>query len=462
MTKREKTKHPTKRKGGRQPVAFVIHPDTGQPVSGLRIHKSTGSYYRIEADKKSRHYYKKSGRVGLAYQRRAIYEHECWQLGQEPTDIVAVNVTGGRDDFGDPVPRIATFDDAGNPVNVTYLSKEDMAAYFREKLSNPATRKEFAEMVGFPELLNLHLLQAPPEPLTLPEMIDRYVQDKSFAQDHQSTDSKTKWQMFVQSVGVDTFDNITNDGLQRYKSTIENKYALRTQKNHYNVVQAILSHSADVYKEHRSGIEELKSEIRRNCQKWSQDKKTKARKKQPKPMPIEHFRTLLDAAKNESKLAYALFLSAANFALHGKEAADLKHSDINLDTLELNSSRSKSGVTRVAIIWQETARAIKEFQQSDENNHHPDYVFVNGDGKPMNIHKLNRLVRKLRKAAHLPDTIVFDGIRDMTRTAMGAENLLAAKWVMGHSTGEDDTYAFRMPTETRKALTKARKAILGE
>ena len=56
MTKVQRPKGSKKRKGGRQPVAFVEHPDTGEAVNGLRIHKSTGRYYRIGDDRVSRHY----------------------------------------------------------------------------------------------------------------------------------------------------------------------------------------------------------------------------------------------------------------------------------------------------------------------------------------------------------------------------------------------------------------------
>ena len=50
----------------------------------------------------------------------------------------------------------------------------------------------------------------------------------------------------------------------------------------------------------------------------------------------------------------------------------------------------------------------------------------------------------------------------MERALVGAENLIAQKWVMGHVTGELDTYTERDARETMKALTKARKTILGK
>lgn len=461
MTKTQRPKGSKKRKGGRQPVAFIEHPDTGVAVQGLRVHKSTCRYYRIADDNVTRHYYLKAGRVGLAYLRRAIYEHECYQKGQAPTDSVEVVITEpSHDDFGEELPAVASFDSDGNPVNVRYVGKADLAAFVREQLGNPATRKEFAEMVGLPELQNIHSLPPVVAPLSLNEIIERYAGDKTFARKSQTKDARTVWSLFTESVTVDNLEDITNESLQRYKKAVESKYALRTQKNHYDCVQSVLSHAAAVFKAHREMIQSQKLEIRLNCQKWSQDKKRKAKKSNAKPMKPATFRKMLAQAKEHSKLAYALFLSAANFAMHGKEAADIRHDDIDFEKMELSSHREKDSVQRVAWIWKETKAAIKSYLESNENHDHDEFLFTDANGKPMNIHKVVRLNRKLRENAGLPDSVKFDGIRSMTSTAMGAENLIAQKWVMGHVTGELDTYTIRDAKETKRALTKARRAIL--
>ena len=455
MTKTQRPKNGKKRKGGRQPVAYVEHPDMGVSVDGLRVHKSTGRYYRINDDKVGRHYYPKSGRIGLAYLRRAIFEHTCWLNGQEPTDSVQVRAAEpAHDEFGAELPVDATFDADGRAVNVTQIGRAQLVAYFREQLSNPLTRKEFAEAVGYPELVNLEAIEAPPEPLTLNEIIERYITDKSFARVQQATDARRIWKLFAESIRVDDVANVSGDGLQRYRKAVES-FALRTQMNCYKTVQGILNHAVAVFKVHRTKVQELKLEVRLNCQNWSQDKKRKARKSSPKPMKPEQFRTLLAQAETESAEVYGMLIAAANFAMHGSEAADLRWDEIDLDKGELYNERTKTYVGRSAIVWDETSEALKAIKRTNE------YVFPNGDGLPMTINKVNRIIRKLRKAAKLPDTVVFDGIRDMSRTAMGAENRVAIAWVMGHSLGEDDSYAYRDPQETRQALTKARNAILG-
>ena len=177
MTKTQRPKGSKKRKGGRLPVAFVEHPDTGEAVQGLRIHKSTGRYYRIGDDKKSRHHYLKSGRVGLAYLRRAIYEHECWQQGQEPSDRTSLPLSNPLElprqlDAPHLLPAISAPTD--NLQHFISLHSDDLCGWVRDQLGNPATRKEFSERVGIPELQNIHSLPPIVAPLTLQDIIDRY------------------------------------------------------------------------------------------------------------------------------------------------------------------------------------------------------------------------------------------------------------------------------------------------
>lgn len=464
MTKTQPTKGSKKGKGGRKKVAFVEHPDTGLAVQGLRIHKSSSRYYRIIDGKKDRHYYPKDGRKGLSYLRRAIYEHLCHREGQAPEDSFQVVVTEpAHDDWGDEIPVIGSFDDIGRPVNIVYVGKRDLAMHVRKQLDNPATRKEFAELIGIPELQNLHSLPAIATPLTLAEIIDRYSTDKTFAYKRQTKDAQTFWALFVESVGVDTLEDITNAALQRYKKVVEEKYTLRTQKNHLEGIQSILTHASAVFKAHRELIQSQKLEFKLNCQNWSQDKKRKAKRSKAKPMKPVTFRSMLAQAKKHSKLATAMYYCGANFAMHGKEVTDIRHEDLDFEADFLSSYREKDGVQRVAWIWKETKTAIKSYLNSDEYHHHKEFIFTDHNGKLLNIQKVVRMNRKLREDAELLDSVVFDGIRSMTSTAMGAENILAQKWVMGHTTGQLDTYTLRDEEkgETKKALTKARKAILG-
>jgi integrase len=452
-----------KRKGGRKPVSFVVHPDSGDAVEGLRLHRSSSRYYRITEDKKTRHFYVRGLRTPAAYLRRAISEHESWRQGTEPPpDLTTVEVIGetGYDDFGSPLPTTASFID-GRPATIQNLKRSDLIAWLRQEFDTTEGRAALAAELGIPELRNLENIPDAVKPLTLATMIDEYISHKSFSRKSQYTDAQNAWEIFSNKVKVQIFDEITNASLQTYKRDVEDRYALRSQINNYNAIQSILTHASDIHPEHRIDIENLKGEIKRNVQKWSPDKKKKSKKGGAKALKSSEFRKLLASAKKESKLAYALYLAAANFALHGKEATEIRHEDIDLDAMTLYSKREKDGIERAAILWTETAAAIKSYKS--ETDTHPEFLFVVG-GQPINIKRVNRLHKKMRDALGMDSSVKFDGIRKLTRTSMGASNVIAVKWVMGHAmSGEDDTYVGeRDPQETRAALMKARKAILGK
>ncbi len=95
-----------KPKGNRRPVEFVRDPDSNAIVEGLRVHKTTDRYYRIE-DGKKRIYYPKHGLTGVAYLRRATFEHRGNAEGRESptTDFIHV-IEPAYDDFGREIPPL--------------------------------------------------------------------------------------------------------------------------------------------------------------------------------------------------------------------------------------------------------------------------------------------------------------------------------------------------------------------
>ncbi len=131
MTFRSNRDGGTAKRGGRRSVEFVPHPHTGKSVEDLRLHKTSGCYCRI-ADGKTRRYYPCRGPRGVAYLRRAVFDHLCWMEGREPETTETLIVTKpGHDDFGAEVPTVGSFDENGNPVGVTRINQADLAAYVR-------------------------------------------------------------------------------------------------------------------------------------------------------------------------------------------------------------------------------------------------------------------------------------------------------------------------------------------
>ncbi len=452
-----------KRKGRRNPVEFVKHPDTDLEIDGLRYHKSTGTFYRIADDGKSRDYYRKNGLKGIAYLRRAIYEHECWQNGNAPTDTIPIPATApAYDDFGAEIPPVATLDENGRQDLIRYISKDDLAAYIRDQLSNPETRSEFANAVGIPELVNLHSLPPVAAPLPMQDIINNYAKGKTFKHNRQLADAKSAWKLFADSVNVPNLDDIDPTHLQRFHKAVRAAGKPRTQKNIVLSVQSILKYAADIFRNHRPLIEDVKLEIRRICSWETQTQPN------PKPMKKDAYHGLLQLCQDEGDVMwFAILITSLNLGLHPSEMAELKTDEFDFDELTFTSNRTKTGVSRVATIWQRTADAIRAYMETDhfKANASP-LLFTttqpNRQGKvnqPLKIERITAKIRRLRKSAELGNNVVFDGIRDLFRTSAGVANIVAIKWTMGQSMGEDDKYGFRDPKETADVMAKVERVV---
>ena len=190
----------------------------------------------------------------------------------------------------------------------------------------------------------------------------------------------------------------------------------------------------------------------------------------PRPMKKDAYLRLLQQCEEEGDLMWtAILIVSLNLALHPSEMAALKTSEFDLLELVFGSNRTKTGVSRVATLWRRTVKAIKAYMETNhyKSNKSP-LLFTTT--KPdtlgrincqLKIARITAKMRRLRKDAGLGDDVVFDGIRDLFRTSAGAENIVAIRWAMGHTMGDDDSYAFRDPKETASIMRKVEKVVFG-
>ena len=114
--------------------------------------------------------------------------------GLQPEETVAIHVRHpAHDEFGQEISTVGTFDADGKAINVSEVGKEDLASYFRDQLSNPETRADFAAIVGVPELVNLTSLPPVPKPLPLSDLIENHVRGKTFKHARQYQDARRWW-----------------------------------------------------------------------------------------------------------------------------------------------------------------------------------------------------------------------------------------------------------------------------
>lgn len=159
----------------------------------------------------------------------------------------------------------------------------------------------------------------------------------------------------------------------------------------------------------------------------------------PAPVSREDFAALVEQADKRQK---AILLAALNFCMKSGEVAELDKADMNLDKRTLVTQRGKTGVTRVAVIWERTAEAIAAMKP-----HNAAHLFNSRVGSRLTAKAAGRIVQHLRQKANLPDSVTFDTIRDGAYSAAieAGADLTQAKLLAGHKVGMPDHYIRRNP-----------------
>lgn len=158
------------------------------------------------------------------------------------------------------------------------------------------------------------------------------------------------------------------------------------------------------------------------------------------PCPIDpaDFRKLLANADTTMK---AILLFGLNAAMHNGEVAKTLKADIDLDARTLVARRTKTRAPRVAWLWKRTVDAIRQYQK--ENPHESKFLFVSMTGNGITGERIRQRMVSLRNRAKLPDTVVYDGLRDAAYGVAEEVDSERARFLAGHKTGESDKYVLR-------------------
>ena len=115
----------------------------------------------------------------------AIHRFRRWQSKKaEPSDAYQLpTTTPVHDQFGTEIPLVGTFDDAGNPINVQYVSKAAVAAHFRQLIySDPKRAAVELDCEPIALLANVQDLKPPTPSKPLALFVDTYLEDKTLTQ----------------------------------------------------------------------------------------------------------------------------------------------------------------------------------------------------------------------------------------------------------------------------------------
>jgi len=253
------------------------------------------------------------------------------------------------------------------------------------------------------------------------------------------------WKEFCRKVKVSTVEDITEEDIERWGRYLHSgKFAPKTIIHRINKVQSILKYAKPRHKKNSIYIDRVKLDISALI------KRPKKPPPNPTPLSPKHLQALLSAADIKWT---AIILMALNCALHPKEAADIRLSEISLSDRTFKTNRTKTGVDRSAKLWTATIRAIKAYLK--ERAYESKYLFVNEEGKRLNRHSINDNWKRICRKAKIRG-FSFDCLRDSCRTWM-AGDAEAAAMVMGQEYGESVKYTSRIPEHTVKVLNQVKK-----
>ena len=460
-------------KRGRKAKCWVDS-ETGRPVDGLRRDVKSGRFYPVGKGSPS---FGNDETLAIARFRR-------WKADQEgepgtipfyhpsiPDDVAAQleewhaagliesdDPDAGASPARTPEELLADGelkdDPAPGPIPARIVLDE--RSFWRrvryELLTDPA---KVALKTEIPQLAYFNEWKPPEPSLKLPDIGVLYRDKRKTISNEWKRKTRLFWHEFCDTVKVKTVRDLTPDHIDAYYNKAYDEYAQHGRSptyvaHRFQCIKSIFRHAMTKGRDQ----EQLRRVLDLCAMLIPPDKAGH----NPRPISREHFAALLSVSDNKWR---AIFLLSLNAALYPSEVAVVERSHIDLDAATLVMDRPKTGVPRIAVLWERTVNAIRAYQA--EYRHDSAYVFVSATGLPYNANHMSRNFRRRRAAAGLPDTVKFDNIRDGAYTAgyRGRKDLDAAKMLAGHRVGTPDFYLKRDPSLVADACEAIEHAYFG-
>ena len=302
--------------------------------------------------------------------------------------------------------------------------------------------------LGIPEIRNLSAIKVDKD-IPLSDLISEYL--KRQHNKRTSIQSVQAFKKFMKFTQVKSVMEMTTDKLLGWQQYIDASNLLPTTKTYYySRIKIILSNGI----KYGFNANVLRQALDRCRVLFTADTHSK---KNPTPISRDDFHKLLNAANNQFK---AILLVSLNCCLHLGETMALTWDEFDLQRKCHISSRKKTGITRAAMLWEETIQALRGVRKT----HSPD-VFVSYHGTRYNRATAGNLFSKLRIKADVSATVKFDDIRDGAYTAAtlcGHDSERLSRLLAGHSNyGLMDNYVKRNPEMVKPATDAVYKHYFG-
>ena len=244
--------------------------------------------------------------------------------------------------------------------------------------------------------------------------------------------SKLFWKEFTKGVGVETVREVTHDAVAEYeRRTRDRGLSPKSVLHRFRKVRGVFHHAI---KRGRSP-----DECRKALDALAMLEVTGTQTLDPTPVTPGQFWAVYDEAAKAGDDAFAaLLLVALNAAMYGGEVAALKWEEVDLDAGELVTRRPKTKVSRVAVLWPETVRALRGLPRRG------DQIFYTRV-RSFTVFSVGDHFERYRDRAGLPKELTFGTIRDASYTVACRASLDQARMLAGHRAGIADHYLRRKP-----------------
>lgn len=400
-------------------------------------------------------------------ERLAVTRYRRWEASQEDESVVDLELN--VKDFENREALDEAFQ-SGASLRLGFTGESWIGMEVSESLLWPWLRKQLlsrpeyiALKVGIPEIARLSDLPTPLPSPTLKEIGQLY-QSKSDCMRKQRRQAQLFWEDFekwMASHNVTTLRQLTTALVAEYgdeaKAQANSKGhgtggSAKYLKNRFMMIRGLINF-ARKRGEHPDDVRHALD----CCAVLQAPKRCSTR--DPHPMNREDYHALLNHV-SERRMK-ALLLVMLNLCMYPSEALALDWGELDLVKRTVVTSRNKTSVIRVGMLWPRTVQALKAIRPSRSTNDAP--VFLSAQGRRWSVKTVNVQYRRLRKSAGLSDKIKCEDCRDSAYTAAidSGSGLLEAMLLAGHRTGIPDHYAKRKPSMVVKAIRGIDKIYFG-